>query len=138
MLYANGVRGLVFDHNPPSRYLTQALLDAAREAGIPTVAVPHGTHMLVNELRATSREQTGRFGRIEILEPYDHVVAMEPMIANYFMRMGLPAAQGHRAWQRALLSAVASRAGSDRSAAGPAARRQPASTATRVHGQAGS
>lgn len=93
LLDVTGARMLVFDHNPPTRYVTARLLAAARRRRIPTVAVPHGTHMLVNEMRARTREEAGRIGRVEIYDPYDHVVEMEPMHAEFLVRMGVPASK---------------------------------------------
>lgn len=84
---------IVFDHNPPTRYASASFIAAARRRRIPLVAMPHGTHMLVNELRAPDRRAAGRIGRVEIFEPYDHVVVMDPLHRDFLVRMGVPAAK---------------------------------------------
>ncbi len=87
---------LVFDWVKPYQYVTESLLKAAREHRIPTVAVPHGIPMFVNELFSEGLIQAGRplqYG--DKYQLFDHFVVQFNHLKKMAVRTGLPAERVH-------------------------------------------
>lgn len=87
---------MVFDWIKPYQYVTESLLRAAREHKIPTVAVPHGIPMFVNELFSDGLLQAGQplqYG--DKYQLFDHFVVQFNHLKQVATRTGLPAEKVH-------------------------------------------
>jgi hypothetical protein len=77
---------LCFDHIFPSRYVVSVLLDAAKEASIPTLALPHGVYLYTNEsykAGTSSRQRFHKFNR------FDYVIVQNHLRKDVLIRSGI-------------------------------------------------
>ncbi len=77
---------LCFDHIFPSRYVVSALLEAAKEKSIPTLALPHGVYLYTNEsykAGTSSRQRFHKFNR------FDYVIVQNQLRKDVLVRSGI-------------------------------------------------
>ena len=77
---------LCFDHILPSRYVVNALLKAARELSIPTLALPHGVYLYTNESYKTGTSANQRFYKFN---RYDYVIVQNHLRKDVLVQSGI-------------------------------------------------
>jgi hypothetical protein len=76
VLEQSEAQALCFDHILPSRYVVGALLRAAKEKSIPTLAFPHGVYLYTNKFnkaRFSSRQRFYKFNRFDYVIVQNHL-----------------------------------------------------------------
>ena len=76
VLEQSEAQALCFDHILPSRYAVGALLRAAKEKSIPTLAFPHGVYLYTNKFnkaRFSSRQRFYKFNRFDYVIVQNHL-----------------------------------------------------------------
>jgi UDP-N-acetylglucosamine:LPS N-acetylglucosamine transferase len=77
---------LCFDHIIHNQYVVAALLRAAKEMSIPTIALPHGVYLYTNESskpKSTAEQRFSKFDR------FDYVVVQNQLRKNVLARSGI-------------------------------------------------
>jgi UDP-N-acetylglucosamine:LPS N-acetylglucosamine transferase len=77
---------LCFDHIIHNQYVVAALLRAAKEMSIPTIALPHGVYLYTNESskpKSTAKQRFSKFDR------FDYVVVQNQLRKNVLARSGI-------------------------------------------------
>ncbi len=77
---------LCFDHIFPSRYVVSALLEAAKEKSIPTLALPHGVYLYTNESYKAGTSSTQRFHKFN---RFDYVIVQNQLRKDVLVRSGI-------------------------------------------------
>jgi len=86
VLKKSKAQALCFDHILPSRYVVNALLKAAKEKSIPTLALPHGVYLYTNEsykTRTSARQRFYKFNR------FDYVIVQNHLRKDVLVRSGI-------------------------------------------------
>jgi hypothetical protein len=86
VLKKSGAQLLCFDHILPRRYVVGALLRAAKEKSIPTLALPHGVYLYTNEsykARTSARQRFHKFNR------FDYVIVQNHLRKDVLVRSGI-------------------------------------------------
>ncbi len=86
ILERTGARALCFDWVSPQRYVVKVLLEAAKEACIPTLALPHGVHVYTNE-SAKNYLPTNRVR--EKYSRYDRIVVQNRLAKEFISKSGV-------------------------------------------------
>lgn len=86
-----GPRLLVFDWVSPRKFMIRALMQGARARGVRSVAVPHGVHMVTDELRAEQAMRAGHVKRAWPVADYDGVAVPEPLFRDFLARTNVAA-----------------------------------------------
>lgn len=82
----SGAKALCFDHINPDRHVVKTLVKAAKAAGIPTFALPHGVFIYTNNpVRngATDEDRFDKFNR------FDYIVTQNELRKNVLVRAGV-------------------------------------------------
>jgi hypothetical protein len=75
-----------FDHILPRRYVVGALLNAAKEKSVPTLALPHGVYLYTNEsykARTSAGQRFYKFNR------FDYVIVQNHLRKDVLVRAGI-------------------------------------------------
>lgn len=83
-----GARVLCFDWIRPHKYVVEAILSAAQEMSIPTLALPHGVFLYTNEHVQTESKEDGL---LERYSAYDYVVVQNKSFKNLIAKSGVVA-----------------------------------------------
>jgi UDP-N-acetylglucosamine:LPS N-acetylglucosamine transferase len=86
ILEQSGAQVLCFDHIIHNQYVVAALLRAAKEMSIPTIALPHGVYLYTNESskpKSTVKQRFSKFDR------FDYVVVQNHLRKNVLARSGI-------------------------------------------------
>ena len=70
VIVASKAKALCFDHIKPKLYVIDALLKAAKELSVPTLALPHGIYLYTNEfvkIRPKPMERSDKFNRFNYI-----------------------------------------------------------------------
>jgi len=76
VLEQSKAQALCFDHIIPNRYVVNALLRAAKEKSIPTIALPHGVYLYTNKFNkagSSSRQRFYKFNRFDYVIVQNHL-----------------------------------------------------------------
>ncbi|NIQ90511.1 MAG: hypothetical protein GWN86_13055 [Desulfobacterales bacterium] len=76
VLEQSEAQALCFDHILPRRYVVGALLKAAKEISVPTLALPHGVYLYTNEsykARTSSGQRFYKFNRFDYVIVQNHL-----------------------------------------------------------------
>lgn len=87
-----GASVVVFDWAKPHQFVTGALLEAARELGLPTVGLPHGLKLWTLE---AMRDESFEIPSYRDFFPYDYLVAPNALFADLFVEGGVPREKVH-------------------------------------------
>lgn len=82
---------LVFDWVPQYKFMIEALLQAARLRGIRCVAIPHGVHVISDELRGDLATRAGHVVQSWPLAVYDAVAVPEHLFRGWLLKAGVAA-----------------------------------------------
>jgi hypothetical protein len=88
ILEQSGARVLCFDHIIHNHFVVAALLSAAKEMSIPTIALPHGVYLYTNEYskpKSTAKQRFSKFDR------FDYVVVQNHLRKNVLVQSGIGA-----------------------------------------------
>ena len=86
VLEQSEAQALCFDHILPRRYVVGALLRAAKEKSVPTLALPHGVYLYTNEfykVGSSSRQRFYKFNR------FDYVIVQNHLRKDVLVRSGI-------------------------------------------------
>jgi hypothetical protein len=86
VLEQSQAQALCFDHILPRRYVVGALLRAAKEKSVPTLALPHGVYLYTNEFYkagSSSRQRFYKFNR------FDYVIVQNHLRKDVLVRSGV-------------------------------------------------
>lgn len=89
LVEAVGARLLVFDWVPKRKFMIADLMDAARARGVLCVAVPHGVHIISDELRSSVAMRAGHVKRDWPLGVYDGIAVPETLFRDFLVRAGV-------------------------------------------------
>lgn len=81
-----GARALCFDHIRPRQYVVRVLMNAAKESAIPTIALPHGVFIYLNDLikeGATKERGYAKYNQ------FDHIIIQNPQRKQYLIDSGV-------------------------------------------------
>jgi hypothetical protein len=81
-------KALCFDHIKPKLYVIDALLKAAKELSVPTLALPHGIYLYTNEfvkIRPKPMERSDKFNR------FDYIVVQNLLRKEVLTKAGVHA-----------------------------------------------
>ena len=82
----SGAQALCFDHIRPRQYIVKALLQAAKEKSVPTLAVPHGVFIYTNRLvKAGSTEES----RYDKFNRFDYIITQNELRKDDLSRAGV-------------------------------------------------
>ena len=81
-----GARALCFDWIRPRQFVVDALVSAAKEKGIPALALPHGVYIYTNEFITIESRPLETFDK---LNQYDHVIVQNELYKEVMTRFGL-------------------------------------------------
>jgi hypothetical protein len=79
-------QALCFDHIKPKLYVLDALLKAAKELSIPTLALPHGIYLYTNEfvkIRPKPMERSDKFNR------FDYIIVQNQLRKEVLSKAGV-------------------------------------------------
>ncbi len=79
-------RALCFDWIRPRQFVVDALVRAAKQKGIPALALPHGVYIYTNEFITIESRPLETF---EKLNQYDHVIVQNELYKEVMTRFGL-------------------------------------------------
>lgn len=79
-------RALCFDWIRPRQFVVDALVRAAKEKGIPALALPHGVYIYTNEFITIESRPLETFDK---LNQYDHVIVQNELYKEVMARFGL-------------------------------------------------
>ena len=82
---------LVFDWVPQRKFMIAALLQAAHVRQIKCVAIPHGVHVISDELRGDEATRAGHVKRSWPLAIYDAVAVPEHLFRGFLLKAGVAA-----------------------------------------------
>jgi len=86
VLEQSEAQALCFDHILPRRYVVGALLRAAKEKSVPTLALPHGVYLYTNEsykVRTSAGQRFYKFNR------FDYVIVQNHLRKDVLVRAGI-------------------------------------------------
>jgi hypothetical protein len=86
VLEQSEAQALCFDHILPRRYVVGALLRAAKEKSVPTLALPHGVYLYTNEsykARTSAGQRFYKFNR------FDYVIVQNHLRKDVLVRAGI-------------------------------------------------
>jgi hypothetical protein len=86
VLEQSETQALCFDHILPRRYVVGALLKAAKEKSVPTLALPHGVYLYTNEsykARTSAGQRFYKFNR------FDYVIVQNHLRKDVLVRAGI-------------------------------------------------
>ena len=86
VLDQTGARALCFDWIRPRQFVVDALVHAAKERGIPALALPHGVYIYTNEFITIESRPLETFDK---LNQYDHVIVQNELYKEVMTRFGL-------------------------------------------------
>ena len=86
VLEQSEAQALCFDHILPRRYVVGALLKAAKEKSVPTLALPHGVYLYTNESYKTRTSAGQRFYKFN---RFDYVIVQNHLRKNVLVRAGI-------------------------------------------------
>jgi len=81
---------LVFDWVKMEQHVTGALVKAANKLRIPTVSVPHGMHLAINEFQRIKEVKDGkRLNNADQFNVFDHFIVQFKGLKKYYVDRGL-------------------------------------------------
>jgi hypothetical protein len=86
VLKQSGAKVLCFDWVRPRQYVVEVLMTAAKDLGIPTLALPHGVFIYTNDFITIESRPLETYDK---LNPYDHVIVQNKLYKDVMSRTGL-------------------------------------------------
>jgi hypothetical protein len=86
ILEQTSARVLCFDHIMPKLYVVDAFLKASRRMSIPSIALPHGVYLYINEAtkpKATDERRLAKFNR------FDNIIVTNELRKTLLVRSGV-------------------------------------------------
>jgi hypothetical protein len=86
LLGRSGAKALCFDWVRPRQFVVDALVTAAKDSGIPTLALPHGVFIYTNKFITIESRPLETYDK---LNQYDHVIVQNELYKEVMTRTGL-------------------------------------------------
>jgi hypothetical protein len=83
---------LCFDHIRPRQYVVHILLSAAKEKSIPTIALPHGVFIYLNDLIKEGATKERGYAKYN---EFDHIIIQNPQRKQYLIDSGVQETKIH-------------------------------------------
>jgi hypothetical protein len=86
ILERTGAQALCFDWVGPERYVVKVLLEAAKDKGVPTLALPHGVNLYTNE---SAKSDLPASKVREKYRRYDRIVVQNSLAKDFIVNSGI-------------------------------------------------